>query len=288
MLVKIYDHEKMEKHPFSIKFVRILTVPLLNFIPAFLLKKLINKSSPYGSKVIEKPGSSHSLEAMYTKDDAKSQGFVKRIADAFWHNFVSQPKAVRNRLRIVEHILEENIAKLLDRNEEIQIYNLGGGSSRAMVRVLSRLLTNGKKVSVTTIDKDQKALELGKRLAQNYKVEHLFTWIEGDIRDLEKYVTPNSADLIEMVGLLDYFDNVSSVKLIKKINDSLKPFGIFLVANVHPNRESKFVSKVWPKMHYKTPAELNKILLNSGFKNEYSEMVMEPLKVHIVGIAKKI
>ena len=65
--ITIADHKDLEKHRLITKFLRIFVVPVLNRIPASTLQKVIKKSSQYGGKVITKAGTTHSLEAMYTK-----------------------------------------------------------------------------------------------------------------------------------------------------------------------------------------------------------------------------
>lgn len=281
--VHIFEHEELEHHPFYVKFLRFFTVPILNSIPSRVLQRLIRRTSPaYGAKVIERPGTTHSLEAMYTKN---KPSFLQNLADFFWHNVVSQPKAVRNRLRIVEKILND---ELVTASGNVQIFNLGGGSSRAIIGVVSRHKDRALKIHVTTIDKDPRAIELGKETAHRFGVGEMFNWINDDVRNLRKLAAPNSADIVEMVGLLDYFDNASSMELIKEIYRIVKPSGVFIVANVHPNNESKFVTNVgWPRMHYKNTEELGNILNAAGFREEYMTIYFEPLKVHIVGVARK-
>jgi len=285
MQVKVFEHEKMEKHPFLIRLFRVISVPVLNLIPARALQRLIKRSSRYGSNVIDRPGTTHSLEAMYTKEDKES-----RMSDSFWHNVVSQPKAVRNRLKIVELILEKEIQELKNKKlTEIQIYNIGGGSSRAIIKAVNNETNKSEiKIKVTTLDKDASALELGNLIAKKYQLDHLFTWIEDDARNIDKMLIPDSGDIVEMVGLLDYFNYEASVNLIKQIYRLLKPGGLFIVANVHPNPESKFVENVgWPKMYYKTTDEMNKILRESGFDEKNIDLHIEPLKVHVIALARK-
>ncbi|MBX4204978.1 MAG: methyltransferase domain-containing protein [Candidatus Doudnabacteria bacterium] len=283
MEAKVFEHETMEKHPSYVRLMRVVTVPILNAIPAKFLQRVIRKTSSYAKKVIEQPGSTHSLEAMYTKEKKA------KAADTFWHNIVSQPKAIRNRLKIVEMVLENEIAERKKKSNALQIYNIGGGSSRAIIQVVSRELTESNlQIRVTTVDRDKKALELGRKIALDHNIEGLFTWIEGDARNLENLVDANNADVVEMVGLLDYFDFDGSIQLIKQIRNCLKPGGLFIVANVHPNSESKFVENVgWPKMFYKTAEEMGRILSAAGFKEEEVTLHFEPLMVHLVGVARK-
>ena len=51
---------------------------------------------------------------MYTRYDRRlfSRGILQGLADLFWHHCISQPKAIRNRLKLVEINLEEGEKEL--------------------------------------------------------------------------------------------------------------------------------------------------------------------------------
>jgi len=92
--ITIADHKDLEKHRLIIKFLRIFIVPILNRIPAATLQKVIKKSSQYGRNVITKAGTTHSLEAMYTKH--KKPLFYKGILNAiFRDSFISRKYLVK-------------------------------------------------------------------------------------------------------------------------------------------------------------------------------------------------
>ena len=85
-----------------------------------------------------------------------------------------------------------------------------------------------------------------------------------------------------MVGLLDYFSDENGTELIRSVYASLKPGGVFVVANVHPNEEMPFVTNLgWPFMYYRKPDDLKRLLALGGFSCE-PILIPEPLKVHVV------
>lgn len=292
---KYLSIENLEKHSLGVKIIRIFTVPLMNNLPASMVQKMMKKTSRDASAVVDRGGSTHALEAMYGRHSRKlfSRGFFQGLADSFWHHVISQPKAIRNRLKIVESIIEQEILKLIsgkNRNEAtIKILNVGGGSSRAIMHVLNRIFKNHKniQIKVTNIDKDVNAIELGKKIAEQQGLGNCFEWINDDARNISKLVGPESFDLVEMVGLLDYFQDDRSTQVIEQIQKALKMGGMFIVANVFPNSEMPFVCNTgWPKMYYKTPDDIKTILKGSGFTNE-PNIFTEPLKVHIIGAVRK-
>src|SRR3989338_773727 len=178
---KIADMPELETHNLLEKFVRVFTVPLLNALPARLIQLFMQKSSHDAATVVAKGGSTHALEAMYTRYHRGifSRGFLQGLADMFWHHFVSQPKALRNRLRIVQQLLEKEIRS---RNTPVFVLSIAGGSARSLIQTSAKLQHEHfpQQVRVTVIDKDASALDVGKRVAASAGVSGLFQWIQGD------------------------------------------------------------------------------------------------------------
>lgn len=297
MNVKAANISGLERHNSLVRFLRIFTVPLLNSLPARFIQLLMRKSSHDAATVVAKGGSTHALEAMYTRYHRSlfARGFLQGIADAFWHHLVSQPSSLRNRVRIVQSLLEEEILFLIaDRKKNndssaLEILSIAGGSSRAVTHALKKLRDNQSNpftIRVTTLDKDRSAIEAGKRLAESFNLSEDFQWIHGNARDVKTLVATCSFDIVEIVGLLDYFDAERAVRLLAHIRGVMKTGSVLLVANVLPNKEQPFVHKTgWPSMYYRTPAELQSILNRAGFKKE-NDMIIEPLRVHAIAVAK--
>jgi SAM-dependent methyltransferase len=269
--------------------VRVVSVPLLNHLPPRLLQSMVRQSSPYGRKVIARPGTSHSLEEMYTKTNGLGSKSLYAAADYFFHNFVSQPRAVKNRLKIVESLLEVEFKRLEMDRRPTRMLNLGGGSSRAVIQTLARLSAEAPlQLSVTTIDKDPSALELGRKIAAEHGVSRYFNWVEGNVKNLPSLTPPSGADLVEMVGLLDYFNNEAALRLLSDIRNAMVAGGVFITANVTPNPEMRFVRNVgWPEMHYKTAADLRALFNIAGFDLSTWRCLKEPMGVHLICVIKK-
>lgn len=280
-----------ERHSLPIKILRIIAVPVLNNIPKGFLKKIARASSKDAFNIVGSVGSTHALEVMYGRHSRKlfSRGVLQGIADFFWHHVISQLKAVRNRLKIVEIALEEELSKRIDGGEnEINILTVGGGSCRAIIHTISRLAKKHPKIKikVTNIDKDARAIELGKKISTDFAVDNCFKWINDSAFNISSLIPENSMDIVEMVGLLDYFDYEKGKNVLTQINNVLKQNSCFIVANVYPNSEIKFVENVgWPRMCYRTKEDFIKLIKDSGFSK--LETIIEPLRVHIIGLAKK-
>jgi SAM-dependent methyltransferase len=290
----IADYKNLEGHNLFERFVRIFSVPILNNLPEVFLRKFMRTSSHDAEVVLDNLGSARALEVMYGRYRKKlfSRGLLQGIADLFWHHFTSQPKGVRNRLKIVENNLDKEILRILKEKQEkeINIVTLGGGSARGIVEVLDKYSNElkGWKILVINLDKSLKAIELGKELATEFGLFNNFKWVNDLAQNVKLYVADNSADVVEMVGLLDYFRDEKSVETFKQIYDILKKDGLFMVGNIVPNKEQPFISKLgWPKMYYRQAIDLSRLLIESGFSKAKGEIIFEPLKNHIVAVIKK-
>ena len=95
-------------------------------------------------------------------------------------------------------------------------------------------------------------------------------------------------NIIETVGLMDYFDDENVEKFFFHVYTHLRPGGIFITANIADNSERKFVTNLvgW-EMVYRQPEEFYEIAVRAGFRKENIKILLEPLKIHFVMIAKK-
>jgi len=290
--VKISVRNDLEKHNFLIKVLRIFTVPVMNHIPKSLLQNMMTKTSHDAGTVVKTGGSTMALEVMYTRYHRGlfSRGILQGLADLFWHHFISQPKALRNRLKIVEEAIESRMVSLIKGGQEdLNILNIGGGSSRALIHAIDRLREEKYdfKPKVFNVDKDQRAIDAGKEISKKFNMSDVFVWINDDARNLESLIESGSVDMAEMVGLMDYFDEERAIKVLHIVHESLKDGGLFIVANVGFNNEMKFVEKTgWPFMYYRRVEDLERIIKKAGFDKE-PNFILEPTGVHIVAIVEK-
>ncbi len=287
----------LESHNLFIKFLRLFTLPLLNHLPASFIQFTMKKSSHDASVVVAKGGSTHALEAMYTRYHRSffSRGFSQGIADFFWHQMISQPKALRNRLTVVRGLLTEELRRIIDvkgkgkDTEPISILSIAGGSSRSLIDSIVNLRNEGldPKVIVTTLDKDESALAVGAKIASAAQVGECFRWVHGEASDLVSLFARQTFDIVEIVGLLDYLSVDRMKNLLERSKRVMNPSGLLIIANVAPNSEIPFVNKTgWPAMYYRTPEELASILRKSGFSLSDNDIIVEPLGVHSIAVAR--
>jgi SAM-dependent methyltransferase len=286
-IVERIQNQRCEEHGLLAKTFRTATVPLFNVLPERIVRKLLGLS-PDGAMIMNHCGSTLALEVMYAwhEKDPFASGVLGGLASVLWNHLISQPKAMRNRLRIVQKILRERIAGRLctSRAGEVSILSLGGGSSRALIQAISDLepLAARHSVRVVNLDRDEKAAVLGRQLAERYGVSGAFRWVEGNAKDLHAVAKDGSVDIVEMVGLFDYFPERIGELMLRRIHRKLKPGGTLVLANVHPHDEMSFVSKIgWPKMTYRKPENLRDGLAAAGFEKP-PEIIFEPMGVHMI------
>ena len=294
MKTVVATDKNLETHNLFEKSIRIFSVPILNKLPETFLRRFMKVSSHDAEVVLDNVGSARALEVMYGRYRRSlfSRGVLQGFADLFWHHFVSQPKGVRNRLKIVENNLEQEVLRLIkqDKEKKITLLTIGGGSARGIAEVLSKYSSEltGWQISVINVDKSLKAIELGKELAKEFKLYDNFTWINDLAQNVGNLVDKNSVDVVEMVGLLDYFRDEKSKEVFTEIHKIMKDAGLFMVGNIVPNKEQPFISRLgWPKMYYRSASDLAQLLIESGFSEEKGQIIFEPLMNHIVAIIKK-
>ena len=282
----------LERHTLAEKIIRIVSVPILNNIPGSVIQGAMKSTSRDAEEVVSKGGSTHAMDVMYDRPGRKlfSRGVFEGIADSFWHHCISQPKAIRNRLKIVElaveNILREKLAK---DGGNVVILNLGGGTSRSIIDVLKKLRNSYSidGVKVINIDRDPAAIETCRLNVAGEGLMENFTWINDDVFNMGKSVKEGTVDIVEMIGILDYLTDEKVQEILRLIHAVLKPGGTLITANVHPNREMKMLRRMgWPKMYFRTARDFEKVL-RSVWPEPKPDVVVEPLRVHNIAILRK-
>jgi SAM-dependent methyltransferase len=277
-----------ETHNWITKVIRAPMMLFLNVLPISLARTVfLAFSGPNGDTrtVFRSVGTHKALEVMYTYPERRKQGEVS-LSDSFWENFLSNARAIRNRLILVKKELLKAIKEVVPVRNDIKLLSLGSGSARAVFEA-ANVDHNQNKVKIKLIDMSRKAINFSRELARSYNINQLE--LHRDYaQNIKKYCNNFQPDVVEMVGLLDYFYHDQAVDLIKKIYEVLIPGGCLITCNICPNLESPFVTKGinWPLI-YREPEELAELLIQGGFSPENFKLKYEPLKIHCLAIAKK-
>lgn len=264
-------------------------IPILNNLPPDL-KSAVKKTHKSAKEVIENKTSHKALEVLYNKGERKERvNLLEKFFQKIWFS-TNNAKAVRNRLKAVEkeiYYFGENIIK----EKDLKIFSIASGSARAVIESIEKLnVPENRKVFVSFLDKNPEAIKYSKEkvLNMNFNKNFIFDWYTDTASNFDKHLEKGNVDIIEMVGLLDYFDDEKIIKIFSKIKKKLNKNGVFITANIDNNKERKFVTNFidW-KMIYRNNKDLRKLAVEAGFDKNKIKIYYEPLKIHAILIAKK-
>lgn len=228
-------------------------------------------------KVVRKAMSGHALALLYgLQEPDKSR--LRRTLDAIW---LQHPlcQAVRNRLRIVSKAIETNMSQY-PLSQEVRIVSIACGLAPAIFENIVHEKQRGRFVRALLVDQSQDAIDAVIQEAHRLQVgDHIETLVANaldhsdeawsKIRDFEPHIS-------EVVGILDYLSTDSAIDLCKHVRKVLLPGGLFITANIMPNRWEHFLKVVvnWSHMEYRSKIQFEEIIADAGFSD--SIVVVEP------------
>jgi 2-polyprenyl-3-methyl-5-hydroxy-6-metoxy-1,4-benzoquinol methylase len=285
-----YDKDlNLESNSILKSIFNFFFIPILNSLPKNF-KKIIRKTNNSAAVVIDNATSHKALEVLYSKGELFS---LKRLGGRFfkyvWFN-VNNSKAVRNRLKFVKRELKNHLSSISAFDRDIEIISIASGSSRAIVEfVKDGHYLQGTKLSITFLDKSEHAIQYSKDMSVH--ISHLpikLNWIQESAGAFLRNSSASRYDVVEIVGLLDYFSDDKVLETFKGIYNILQPGGVLITSNISHNSEEKFITKVidWP-MVYRSAEELGELVRNAGFEYNNIKAFYEPLKVHAMVVANK-
>ncbi|MCX5885485.1 MAG: class I SAM-dependent methyltransferase family protein [Proteobacteria bacterium] len=278
------------RHP-VLEALRIPLITILNQLPTRAAKAIFTAfDSKNGNtwRVQRWATTYKALEIMYTFKTREARGETN-IPERFWQNLLNNGISLRNRLKLTIREVTKAIKDAAQEREIVHVLSLGSGSSRAIIETLAQL--NGQiPIKAKLIDRSRGALRFSQKLAADHGFAFNMEWHRDDVEKLSRYCGDHFCpEVVEMVGLLDYYPKEDSISLMKRIHEMLVNGGWLITCNVIPNLEKPFIAKGigWP-MIYKTPGELREIMMTGGFSAQNVKLICEPLKVHCLSICQKI
>jgi len=266
-------------------------IPILNILPRSS-NTLIRRSHKSVNEVITQATTHKALEILYQNDYKRyGDSLLERLSHRIWFG-TNNSKAVRNRLRLVKRELAESIFFISRVQKDISILSIASGSARAVIEALLEIeIPPEKRITITFVDKDSSALEYSRKIVKTHNKlgsNFNFAWVEGTASSFLEKCTVNQFSIIEMVGLLDYFDEQRVLNIFSEIKRVLIDGGFFITANVNDNSERRFLTRIvgWD-MVYRSAIELGELLLKAGFSNDKIKLYYEPLNIHGVSVVRK-
>lgn len=235
-----------EKRP----WISWLMFPMVNTLTAYvwLKKKWWNrfkgKNPPvntmwfdglgkYAKLVTKGHGNWESLRLIYSQPDEKHftpSWLIDRMGFAN-----ANCQAVRNRLKTTKDISSQYITS----NKNKQVLSLACGSAESIMPFIGTLKTNAH--HLTLVDHD---CQVGEFLENEHACSKngCTTVVQCHTSEyLSKKENLNSYDFIEMIGALEYMDDMTATDTIRMCINALKLGGFFVTSNIRRNSESSFV-----------------------------------------------
>jgi len=278
---------KYETNSWSRRLLNFFLIPLLNLLPGSL-RGLARKTHRSAGGIIDKATSHEALEILYRDGEPhKTKGWLQAFFFNLWFT-TNNPKAVRNRLRLVTRELSAELRKRFSDGKSVKILSIASGSARAVVDSLKLTQQETLPCSVFFLDKNPKALEYSKAFAKESALpsNYTFSWAEDTASNFPHHA--DAPDIVEMVGLLDYFSDEKVKELLALIREKLAPGGVLITANIRNNLERPFLTNfVGWRMVYREPEDFYELARAAGFRDDDLRVMVEPMGIHFVLVARK-
>ncbi len=181
-------------------------------------------------------------------------------------------KAARERARIVANLVSRFIFSTAEEHP-VHIVSIASGSARA---VLTGVKEAGRRVGIKLIDSSEISLRYSSEcLVAELGIEADVTCVLGNVKDISQHLEAEEMiDFAEAVGILDYFDDESTIRLLAQIKEHLAEGGMLIASNImdNPAREFLHTAVGWRAMRYRTVEEFVDLFLRAGF-GHYQLMV---------------
>jgi len=284
-------HEEMKTEQYETagsisRFFHFVWVIFLNILPIKLGTKIFTQSSRDAKTVRDNATTYKALEIMYNFQlgTVFRNGMLDGLFTYIWHHLYSV-RGTRNRLKMVKKLLRQEIDRLLLEKKEINVLSLGSGSARAVLETIKEY-KGDVVINFLGIDKNNYAIAYCKKLAAELGV-HRITLVQDKVTNILSILQNNnfSPDIVEMVGLLDYFTQDKAIRLMKMIKENMHEKAALITCNIRENPEKKFVTSIvsWP-MVYRTEMDMSEIITQSGFEPQKAKLIIDPLKVHMLAL----
>lgn len=248
---------------------RALIDPLVNYLPAGLLKALLRfGKSELAAANWGDPGGWRSMVISY-------HGKPKQIADRLLVSGGAISMALRNRRRLTGRLLKRFIETL---PSPVHILSLGAGPGRI---TMDAMAAANAPSDATMVDLSSEAFEYGRQLAAEHGLADRVRFIQGDVRDVHTMLEYPPA-LVKMIGICEYLTDGQIIDIARAVAEVM-PDGAPIVFNNLTKRHGndRFFRRVFGlHMRHRSAAELSGLMARAGFGD--FEVHDEPLGVYSV------
>jgi extracellular factor (EF) 3-hydroxypalmitic acid methyl ester biosynthesis protein len=228
-------------------------------------------ASPFFNRVYSKPlgyaGDYEMVNMMFRKERRGKTTYGQIIND--WLLNGGPPEAHRNRIYMLEKMLNEAAEDAAAADKEVRILNVGCGP----VQELQLFLSNNKEAhrfSFDLLDFNAETLAYAQRQIETItdgrddapKVTYILKTVQELLRQaIELPENPKTYDIIYCAGLFDYLSDRVCTKLVRLFYQWCEPGGRVIVTNVHSSNPVKGLMEHIMEWHLVTRDESDMVRL---------------------------
>lgn len=176
----------------------------------------------------------------------------------------------------------------MDTAEGITTASLACGAAGPVYQLMRALDDKGIEVNKAILaDIDPMALASAYSLAElegvegkiELSLENLVDMNTLQARDLTEFIDAKSVDVVDLLGLFEYFPRPLAVNLLEQVKKVIKPGGVIVFGNMIDRRpQQTFFSDVslWPELQQRSVKELFDIIDESGFDSKNNSRILLP------------
>lgn len=182
------------------------------------------------------------------------------------------PVGVRTRT-LMGGWLARQYVKASDDARELRWLSLAGGTAAPSMLMVEASRADKTKLNYANIDLDDTAIGIARKITAFENLDPTRTrLLTGDIFSrhlLEEATGKKPADIIDMMGIFEYFDSQKSAKLLSLALEFLKPGGIIIAGNMrsdHPQLNLHKRGVGWPDVIPRSVNEIIAICRQAGIR----------------------
>jgi hypothetical protein len=194
--------------------------------------------------------------------------------------------ACRNRRKLVTRQLARLIAEAAT-GKPVTILGVGAGPGRHVQEAIVASKVAPGRITAWLIDRDDEAFEYGRCLASSLGVARSMLYVCGDARNDKDVLPAVSADIVKLVGLVEYLSDVQLVELLCALRNSMAPRARLLTHGLNdPFRGHRFLERVFDLHHCRrTESQMATLLETAGFRP--LDCIVEPVGVYPIITAER-
>ena len=252
---------------------------LRELLPYVLMSRTAERSY---SKPRGYAGDFYSIEYIY-KNEAEGSGRIGPLLDRC---FLDTPSAMAIRNR--RAILSEEILKTVDQaqGKVAHIVSIGCGPAKEVFDVYESL-PDPSVLRSTLIDMDVQALSFVSQDQERFGLSRYIELVMENIVHVAdgwySNVELSEQDLVYSIGLMDYFNDPTVIKIIDYVHSILKPGGRIVLGNFHPRNPSRALMDhvlEWLLIH-RTEGDMDSLFERSKFGRPCTSIRFEPEQINL-------